>query len=371
MPAPHNVNEALADEAIHHAVDLHAYSNGVVRRLIAVLNKADARLFSQLQTMLADMDPASFTVQRLELLLQSVRALNADVYRQFEAALLTDVQSLSGAEAEYQAQLMRSVLPPQLSVASITQEQVYAAALSRPMQGRLLKEWAQSLEIGRAARIRDTLRMGYVEGKTTDQLVRELRGTRAKGFSDGIIEIDRRDAERVVRTAMSHTAGTARDQFNRANLDLIKAVVWRSTLDSRTSNWCRLRDGKQYTPEGHKPIDHEYPWGAGPGRAHWCCRSVSSVVTKSYKELGGADVPEFTASQRASMDGQVPADLSYSDWLKKQSAQRQDQVLGPTRGKLLRDGGLTMEKFANDKGVWLDLEQLRERNAAAFRRAGL
>lgn len=364
-------NEALADEAIHHAVDLSGYSNGVVRRLIAVLNKADARLFAQLQTVLGDMDPASFTVQRLDLLLQSVRALNAEVYRQFEASLIADVQSLAGAEADYNAQMMRSVLPPQISVASVTQEQVYAAALSRPMQGRLLKEWAASLEIDRAARVRDTLRMGYVEGKTTDQLVRELRGTRAKGYSDGIIEIDRRNAEAVVRTAVSHTAATARDQFNGANLDLIKAEVWRSTLDGRTTNPCRLRDGKQYTPGNHKPIGHALPWGSGPGRYHWQCRSTSSVVTKSYKELGGADIPEFTASQRASMDGQVPADLSYSDWLKKQSAARQDQVLGPTRGRLLREGGLTLEKFSNDKGIWLDLEQLRERNAAAFKRAGL
>ncbi|RZJ12062.1 MAG: hypothetical protein EOP39_04550 [Rubrivivax sp.] len=365
------VNEALLDEAVHHAVDLHAYSNGVVRRLIAILNRTDARLFAQLQTVLETMDPASFTVQRLELLLQSVRGLNAEVYRQFEAAMLADLQGLASVEATYNVDLFRTVLPPQISVASITQEQVYAAALSRPMQGRLLKEWASSLEVDRATRIRDTLRMGFVEGKTTDQLIRELRGTRAKGYSDGIIEIDRRNAASVVRTAVSHTAGSARDQFNRANADLIKAEVWRATLDSRTSAPCRLRDGKQYTPGEHKPIGHKIPWLSGPGRLHWQCRSCSSVVTKSWKELGGADLPEFTPSQRASMDGAVPADLDYGSWLKKQSAARQDEVLGSTRGKLMRDGGLTLDKFSSEKGVWFDLATLKERNAAAFKRAGL
>lgn len=366
-----SVNEILLDEAIHHAVDLQAYSNGVVRRLIAVLNRADARLFAQLQAALGTMDPESFTVQRLDLLLQSVRMLNTEVYRQLENALIAEVLDLAGAEAEYQAQLYRSVVPPQFSVASITQEQVYAAALSRPFQGRLLKEWASSLEADRATRIRDALRMGYVEGKTTDQLVRELRGTRAKGYSDGIIEIDRRNAESVVRTAISHTAGKAREQFTRANLDLIKAVMWRSTLDSRTSAPCRLRDGKLYTPEAHKPIDHELAWGAGPGAYHWCCRSTFTNVLKSWKELGGEDIPEFQPGSRASMDGQVPADLTYQQWIERQSAGRQDEILGPTRGKLLRDGGLTLEKFANDKGVWIDLSTLRQRNAAAFKRAGL
>lgn len=369
MPA--TVNETLLDEAVHHAVDIHAYSNGVVRRLLALLNRTDARLFAQLQEALGTMDPESFTVQRLDLLLQSVRALNIDVYRQFEQSLTADLQGFSGAEATYHAQLFRAAMPVQLDVASVSQEQVYAAAMSRPMQGRLLREWAQSLESGRATRIRDTLRQGYVEGKTTAQLVTELRGTRAKQYQDGIIEIDRRHAEAVIRTAISHTASAARDQFTQANADLIKAEVWRATLDSRTSNICRLRDGKEYTPGEHKPIGHKLPWLGGPGRAHWCCRSVASAVTKSWEELGGFSGPDLSPAERASMDGQVPADLSYSDWIKRQSAARQDEVLGPTRGALLRRGGLTLEKFANDKGKWLTLDELKERNAAAFKRAGL
>ena len=80
---------------------------------------------------------------------------------------------------------------------------------------------------------------------------------------------------------------------------------------------------------------------------------------------------ELDPGTRASMDGQVAAETAYGEWLKKQSAARQDQVLGPVRGKLLRDGGLTVDRFANDKGVWLSIEQLRERDAAAFRRAGV
>lgn len=365
------VNETLLDEAVHHAVDLHAYSNGVVRRLIAVLNRSDARMFAQLQVALEAMSPESFTVQRLDLMLQSARQLNAEIYRQFEAALLAETMDLAGAEADYHSTLMRSVMPPQISVASITQEQVYAAAMSRPMQGRLLREWASSLEAEAATRIRDKLRMGYVEGKTTDQLVREIRGTRAKGYSDGLIEISRRNAEAVVSTAVNHTAATAREQFFGANLDLIKAEVWRSTLDGRTSPPCRLRDGKEYTPGTHKPIGHELPWGAGPGRYHWRCRSCSSVVTKSWKELGGADLPEFTPAQRASLDGAVPADLNYGDWLKKQSAARQDEILGPSRGALLRRGGMSVDRFANDRGRWLTLEELKARNQAAFKRAGI
>lgn len=365
------VNEILLDEAVHHAVDLQGYSNGVVRRLIALLNRTDARLFAQLQILLGDMTPETFSVQRLELLLTSVRSLNAEVYAQFERELTADLRGFAEAEATYNVDLFRSTLPAQINVVSVSQDQVYAAAMSRPMQGRLLKEWAQSLEAGRATRIRDTLRQGYVDGKTTAQLVQEIRGTRAKAYSDGVIEIDRRDAQAVVNTAVSHMAATARDQFYDANADLLKAVGWRSTLDNKTSEPCRLRDGLQYTPVEHKPIGHKVPWLAGPGKIHWCCRSTSAPVVKSAKELGGAIDFGLSPTQRASMDGQVPADTTYAQWIEKQSAARQDQILGPTRGALMRDGKLTLEKFANDKGRWLTLDQLKERNAEAFRRAGL
>jgi hypothetical protein len=93
-------------------------------------------------------------------------------------------------------------------------------------------------------------------------------------------------------------------------------------------------------------------------------------VTKSWRDLG-FDIDEMAPGTRASMDGQVPEETTYSEWLMRQSAARQDDVLGPTRGKLLRQGGLTIDKFVNDKGRTLTLKQLRQRAPKAFEAAGL
>jgi hypothetical protein len=367
---PESVNERLASEAVRHAVYFDRYSNGVVRRIIALLNRVDKDLGSQLIAALERMPQGSFSVDRLESLLSSVRELNRQAYMSVDAELTRELREYTAYEVGYQHQLFESVLPVQVSFARVSAEQVFSAAYSQPFRGKLLKEWASKIEADRMVRIRDTIRIGFVEGQTTSQIVQRIIGTRAKGYEDGVIEIDRRNARAVVQTALSHTAGVTRDRFYSENSDLVKATAWLSTIDSKTSEICIIRDKKQYTVKEHKPIGHKIPWLAGPGRAHWCCRSTSTPVTRSWKELG-IDLPEVDAGTRASMDGQIAADISYGEWLKKQPAGRQDDVLGPTRGKLLRSGELTVDRFFNDRGKYLTLDELRARDAAAFAKAGL
>jgi hypothetical protein len=368
------VNEQLHDRAIGHAVDLQAYSNHALRRIISRLNKADAAIFEELLKALDRLAPDTFTVDRLESLLFSVRVLNRDAFEAIGRELTAELQDLVHYEAEFQYKSFDAAIPPeivaQVGIAPVVPEQVYAAAMARPFQGVLLRGVLSDLETTRAKRIRETIANGFVSNRTTDQIVRDLRGTRALKYEDGVFNRSRREVEAVVRTAVGHTAAFTRDRFEEANVALIKAVSWVSTLDSRTTQMCRIRDGLQYTRDTHKPIGHNIPWLAGPSRLHWCCRSISAPVAKSMRELG-LPIEDFTPSTRASMDGQVPASLTYAQWLEKQPAARQDEILGPTRGKLLRQGGLELTAFSNNQGQMLTLQQLRERNAAAFRKAGV
>ena len=286
--------------------------------------------------------------------------------------LSAELREFVAYEVSYQHQMLVSHVPVAVHVAAVSAESVYAAAMARPFQGVLLKGVWADLDVGKMKKVRQGIAQGYVEGKSTDQIIRELRGTRAKGYADGALESNRRDVEAVVRTAIGHTAGFAQDKVMEANVDLVKAVQWSATLDTRTSSQCRIRDGLLYTPDDKTPIGHKVPWGAGPGRLHWRCRSGQVPVLKSHKELG-IDMPEIVVDgqTRASMDGQVPRETTYSDWLKKQGAARQDEVLGSTRGKLLRQGNLEIADMYTARGQLLTLNDLRMRDAEAFRRAGL
>lgn len=357
-------NAILLDRAVDHAINELRFERGVVYRMIAVLNRADARLSAQLAEALLQLEADSFTVQRLEALLVSVRETNDAAYAAVFDALEPALRDLAEAEAAAQRAQLRAAVPAAVQlrfpIAGVSVEQVYAAALSRPFQGRLLREWAAALAESRLRQVREAVRAGYVEGQTTADIIRKIRGTKALRYEDGILARPRRELATVVQTALSHTAQTARSASYAANADLIKALRWVSTLDSRTSKeFCVPRDGLLYTATApHKPVGHKVPWGAGPGRIHFNCRSVSVPVLKSWKELG-IDADELPAGTRASMDGTVPADLTYRQWLSRQSAERQDEILGPERGKLLRAGKVTVEQFTDDKGNWLSLDQLR------------
>jgi hypothetical protein len=364
-----NVNQIIEDEQVAHAVSLEKYKVGVVKRIIALLNRSDADLSAALAAALERLPAESFTVERLELLLDQVRLINSQAYASVATELQSDLKELAGYEVSWQRALFESAIPNPVQVrfpiASVSAEQAYAAAMSRPFQGRLLRNWATEIAADRMVKIRNAIRTGYLEGKTTDQIVRGIRGSRATGYADGFLERPRKDLAAVVRTAVSHTAATARDEFIKANEEIIKADRWVSTLDNKTSPMCRIRDQLQYTAVTHKPIGHKVPWLQGPGKIHWCCRSTSAPVTKSWKELG-IPLDEMTPAQRASMDGQVPAGTNYSEWLNRQSDARKIEVLGPVRAQLLKDGKLDLEDFYSPTGEWLTLDQMRARDAAAF-----
>lgn len=363
------VNDQILDASISHQVALQYYSNSVVNRMIATINRVDADLGAELTKALERLPQDSFTVQRLDAVLADIRRLNAELYATISDDLENELKELVRYEASFQKSLYENTIPVQISFTSINAEQVYAAALSRPFQGKLLKEWMAGLEQDKAVRIRDAIRIGYVENQTLSQIVQRVRGTRAFKYKDGILDINTRNAETIVRTAIGHMAGFARDRFHEANQDVIKAVQWVSTLDGRTTEICRARDNKLYTPVTHKPIGHSLKWLGGAGNAHFGCRSASVGVTKSWRELG-FDIDEIPAGTRASMTGQVPADMSYADWLKNKDASFQDDVLGKAKGKLFRSG-MPIERFSNNLGKSYNLEQLKEREAYYFKKSGL
>lgn len=352
-------NEKLMDELIGHEVDLAGLSNSQVVAIIRILNSSDPELRAALIEALGNLG-ADASVATIDAGLAPVMRINQSTFVNVQQALSGVVDGVASYEIAFQTSALTSAIPElvqeRFPIAVTEFSQVRAITLARPFQGRLLREWMSGIESDRAASIRSAVRSGVIEGRTTPEIVRQIMGTKAEKYADGILQKPRREVEAVVRSAVSSTAETASDKVFEANSDIISHVEWLSTLDNRTTTTCRIRDRLPYTLGTYHPIGHKIPWLSGPGRIHFCCRSTKLPILKSAKTLGISD-----AATRASMDGQVPQQTTYGEWLKRQSAARQDEILGPERGRMMRQGNLQLEDFYNDRGKFLTLDELRQR----------
>ena len=137
-----------------------------------------------------------------------------------------------------------------------------------------------------------------------------------------------------------------------ANSYIVNGYIWISILDERTSNICQSLSRRVFQV------------GKGPlPPAHQNCRSTT-VPTLITKYVNG----ELVEAE----DVEKP---SYYEWIKRQDEEFQDLALGPTRAKLLRDGGLSATEFAklslSKSFEPLTLDEMKKVNPVAFRRAGL
>ncbi len=352
-------NEKLRDAAIRHAIELGRYGNGLSNRIVSLLNSADADILEKLAGRLAaieerglDIGPA--TTKRLNRMLDELRELNSAIYGQVHEELVDELSDFAGVEAGFQKAALDSALTVDIATTLPAPARLRAIVENAPMEGRLLSGWTTGMEQGRIERINQAIRLGLVQGEGTDKIVSRIRGTKAARYSDGVLDISRRSAQSIVRTATTHISNQAAQATWKANENVVKGWQFVSTLDSRTTVTCAALSGTVH-PIGEGPI---------PPR-HIRCRSISVAVTKSFRELG-VDKDELSPGQRASMDGQVAGDTTFSKWLNDKGAATQDTILGPTRAKLYRDGKLNLQDFIKADGTVLTLEQLQARYPDIF-----
>lgn len=342
------VNERIYNGIVRHQIGLMRYSTATVREIIILLNRSQVAVIDAIRRY----DVESGSAVRLQALLGALREIDAEAGRVMAGALDEDLADLADMEALWIERLMNGALPAAIpiamNIASPTAEQLYAAVHSRPFEGNILREYYERMPDTLLRPVKEALTQGYAIGRTTDQLIRDIRGSRANNYTDGLLQQSRRSVEKLVRTAVNHTATTAREEVYKNNEDLVSGIRWVSTLDMRTSEICMSLDGQLFDPgEGPRPP------------AHWNCRSTTTPIVKSWKELG-FNVADLDPGTRASMDGQVPATETYQTWLEKQPKDVQDEALGPEKAQMFRDG-MKLDRFVAD-GRTLTLEQLRELN---------
>lgn len=347
-----SVNADLQDAAIQHAVALTRYGAGLSDRIVKLLNSADSEILDKLAARLAAIDERGYdigpkTTARLAKLLEELSRINAAIYAQVHDELEAELTDFSVGEAGFQKAALESSLVVDVGTVLPSVARLKAIVSEAPLEGRLLRDWVKGMEQARLDRLGQAIRLGMFNGEGTDRIVARIRGTRAARYSDGVLDISRRSAQSIVRTAVTHVSNVTAQETWKSNSHVVKAWRFLATLDSRTTITCAGLDGQTF-PIGEGPI---------PPR-HIRCRSISVAVTKSWRELG-VNRDELPKGDRASMDGQVSGSPRFAEWLRTKGDAMQDKVLGKTRADLFRSGKLNVEQFIRGDGTVLTLDELR------------
>ncbi|MCJ7823598.1 MAG: minor capsid protein, partial [Anaerolineales bacterium] len=380
-------NDDLLAAIVRHQVDILRFSKGEALTALGILDAADKDLVKRIASRSAN-GLSSLGTSRLEEILQEVRDSRDQVFKRLKSTFNESLDGLAAHEVAFENAVLTASVPFVLDLKSVPAARLKALAKD-PVRGLPLDGWLDNMQKADTDRLLQALTLAAVEGDTIDQIIQRL----GPGFAT-----TRANTEALARTAINHISNKSREEVWLANEDIIDGLRWTATLDGRTSPICQARDG-QIAPVGDNPLpsgsDPLNPPGARPP-AHFNCRSVMVPVidgeaaigdrpfirdrrrpkerlkdfradakaklgADKWKTLSEAQRAKLIASERNAWAkihiGQVPAKTTYDQWLRKQPKAFHNEVLGPSRAKLFREG-TTLDKFVDISGKTLTLEQL-------------
>ena len=339
-----NVLQKLQAETIRSELSLIGVEAETRRKILKLLNTLENEIVGQL-TAIDPTHPTMTAYQqaRLTKLLKEVKIITNTSYKKAAVTATQELEATAVAATKAFANSINFAVGAKIAKATIPQ-----ALLTKLVDTTLVEtapsgDWWARQPKQLVDKFYDQMRVGMAKGDTLDQLIKRVRGVPAangKMAVSGIMDVSRRNAAALVRTATQSIANQARIEAMTANRDVVKGLQWLATLDNRTTEICRKLDGKvwkfvsrdsqEVVPVGH---DMEYP---GP-TAHWGCRSVVLPWLKSWEEMtqeAGGDtefakqLDSIDPGTRSALNGQIPATMTYEEWLNTIDRPEAIQALG-------------------------------------------
>lgn len=274
---------------------------------------------------------------------------------QFESAKMTNSLFAMRFNRDLGNGLFKTLNQGQLS--TISKKALYGSNTLKRTSGVW---WQQQSELLKK-NYREAVQVSIAEQEPIYKIVQKIRGSRANNFTDGIMKASYVQAKMIARSSIIHISNHTRMELYKENSDIISGYKWISTLDGRTTLLCAMLDGKVWDIE-YNPIDHDFEY---PGEtAHFGCRSTQIPVMKPYKDMPLEKQKIIDSSgMRSSYQGYVPKDTKYSTFLRNEPAEFQNQVLGPQRAILFRQGKLSLDDMISKDFEKIKLAELEKKVA--------
>lgn len=337
------LNDKLLAALLRHRHWMLMAENGVVRDVVQPIREAKRVIARELGERVGAEGIESFRGRRLRTLERRFEEIITIAESDSIQEMRRGLQRVSQRESEILTNILDQQIPDSvkaymgLNFAGPSAEQI-RTLVEEPLGG---KRWSRRMErnFGETLTVmKRELGTSIALGEGMPKAARRLRGT--------VDKLSMQRATRIARTEIQRVSNEAAIRTYRRNQDVIKGLQWTSVLDDRTCFICMGLDGETF--ETGNPSERP--------PAHPACRCILSPVTRSFEELG-LPVDEFPPTTRASMNGQVPATLTYEDWFAQQGQAFQRKVLGPSRFELFKQGDLTLNKMATNQRI-LPLDEL-------------
>lgn len=365
-----DTQKSLIEVLTQHQAYLYRASSQSVNELLKIFNDESALMLAKLRDLLEELNDfekaalasGQYTTANLkeirDLISQWFTAINTSLPEAFAVS----ATALAVYEANYTAKLYGG------KIKKPNGEKLYKAAKKFPLVGgALVDDLLTKLAENARQKVEYAIRDGINSGKTNQQIVQRIGGTKRLNYEDGILTSTKSDIERTVRTLRSHVANqTYLDSFKQLGFEYVKLVA---TLDGRTSKLCASLDGTVWKIDD--PAKRVPP-------LHPNCRSILVPVEKDGKLIGERPfvmderrVKDIPKDERSQLIGQLDANTTFKEFFGKTDDFFQKEWLGPKRYKLFKEGKFDFDKFFDPDGRLYTLDQLRKLDEQIFKRLGI
>jgi SPP1 gp7 family putative phage head morphogenesis protein len=353
---------AFSDMMMQRQVTLQRLTAQQVKKVNAFLQQTAA----ELRERLSGAELTDLSRSRLQRTLDRVTQYMKDGLSGYKSETMSDLLDIANQEADFATKALSVSVGTDFDTPSA--QQIKTAALSQPLSitgadgGKLLSDFITDWSVGQIKGVSNAIRLGVAQGQTNAAIVQRIVGTAAQGYKNGLLAVTKRSADAIVHTAVQAIANSAREAVYDDNDDIVDGVIWVATLDSVTCPRCGALDEVEFDSDsGPRPPLHIF-----------CRCATRPRLSGKFKALSAGRKRTSVGDDGAA---QVSGNTSYYAWLQTQPASFQDYAIGPSRGKLLRNGGISIQQFSRlqlDKNFQpMTLEDAARVDPMAFSTAGV
>lgn len=336
-----NLAGELADIAVTRAVLLQqlgsSMSNEIKTAYLSILDDLRSKILKH----------ETIDAVRVKQIIKEIKAITfptLDLYDQLQEFaiderdwLITSSNTAAGAE------IFRAI-PPDSVITAIGKAPV--------IEGALLKQWVSGLNDKMKFDFERSINMSMLKGESTQEATKRL---------SSVMGVSMNQAETLARTAIADVSSRVREEVFKDNEDIIKGRRHVSTIDGKTSDICIVRDGAEWDNNGKGLNAKGKANTFRPMPLHMRERSYYEAILKSWDEIDPSlgwktEIPETT---RASMDGQIPSSVTFTDWLKNKDPKFVEDLLGKGRAELYLSGRISVGDLVTKGGRTRTIKELK------------